>query len=396
MSATPTPTPTPTRRRTPLLAAVALACTVGTVGAVLLPPAAEARPGGSAVRATQQGLDALVREDGFPGALAAARTRDGGVRDLTAGVGDLETGQRVPRDGEVRIGSNTKTFTAAVVLQLVGEGRVDLDAPVEQYLPGLVRGEGIDGSAITVRQVLQHTSGLPDYVADALGEDYLDVQHRFVEPHQLLALALDDPALFAPGTSWQYSNTNYVVASLLVQAVTGRPVGEEITRRIIEPLGLRDTYWPAEGEQELRGRHPRGYWKTTPEGPLTDVSVQDPSFGWAAGQMVSTPGDLLEFFTALVEGEVLAPELLAEMQAAVPAPSASLDGDEGYGLGLQTFTLSCGGTAWTHGGDIPGYETRGAVTDDGRGVMVAVTTLPAPDDDSGQHVEDVVDAALCA
>ena len=406
MTSTPTPTRSPDRRRAPLLAAVAVACTVGTAGAVAAAPAGadagssastSSHHGGrtSAVRATQQGLDALVREDGFPGALAAVRTRDGGVRDLTAGVGDVETGRRVPRDGQVRIASNTKTFTAAVVLQLVGEGKVDLDAPIERYLPGLVRGEGIDGAAITVRQLLQHTSGLPDYDVDVIGDDYLAVQHRFVEPHQVLALGLDDPALFAPGTSWEYSNTNYVLAGLLVQEVTGRPVGEEITRRIIEPLGLRDTYWPVEGEQELRGRHPHGYWRTTPTEPLTDVSVQDPSFGWAAGQLVSTPGDLLEFFTALVDGEVLAPEQLAEMQRTVAAPTSSLDGDEAYGLGLQTFTLSCGGTAWTHGGDIPGYQTRGAVTEDGRGVMLAVTALPV-DEPSAQHVEDVVDAALCA
>ena len=403
MPSTATPTRSPNRRRAPLLAALAVACTVGTAGAVIAAPA-EADPvsastssgsGAGPVRTTQQGLDALVADDGFPGALAAVRTSAGGVRDLTAGVGDVETGQRVPRDGQVRIASNTKTFTAAVVLQLVGEGRVDLDAPIERYLPGLVRGEGIDGSAITVRQLLQHTSGLPDYDVDVIGDDYLAVQHRFVEPHQVLALGLDDPALFAPGTSWDYSNTNYVLAGLLVQEVTGRPVGEEITRRIIEPLGLRDTYWPAEGEQELRGRHPHGYWQTTPEEPLTDVSVQDPSFGWAAGQLVSTPGDLLEFFTALVDGEVLAPAQLAEMQRTVPAPTSSLDGDESYGLGLQTFTLSCGGTAWTHGGDIPGYQTRGAVTEDGRGVVVAVTALPV-DEPTGQHVEDVVDAALCA
>ena len=343
--------------------------------------------------AVQTELDALVTDTGFPGALAAVRDEQG-LRDYTAGVGDLATGAPVPVNGEVRIASNTKTFTATVVLQLVGEGLVDLDAPVETYLPGLVRGAGGDGREITVRQLLQHTSGLPDY-DDVLITDYLAVQHRHVEPHQLLDAALPRPALFAPGTGWSYSNTNYVLAGLLVQQVTGRPIGEEITRRIVEPLGLTGTYWPGEGEQELRGQHPHGYHRTTPEEQYADVTVQDPSFGWAAGQLVSTPRDMLDFFSALVDGELLTPELLAEMETTVPAPDATPRTEESYGLGLQTFTLSCGGTAWTHGGDIPGAETRSAVTTDGRGAFVAVTALPT-ELQGVVDVEDAVDAAICA
>ncbi|MCZ2849934.1 serine hydrolase domain-containing protein [Modestobacter sp. VKM Ac-2978] len=342
--------------------------------------------------AVQTELDALVTDSGFPGVLAAVQDQHG-LRDYTAGVGDLATGEPVPVNGEVRIASNTKTFTAVVVLQLVGEGLVDLDAPVETYLPGLVRGEGGDGREITVRQLLQHTSGLPDY-DDVLFTDYLALQHRFMEPHQLLDVALPRPALFAPGTSWEYSNTNYVLAGLLVQEVTGRPIAEEITTRVTEPLGLTDTYWPHEGEQELRADHPHGYYRTTPEEQYTDVTVQDPSSGWAGGQLVSTPRDLLGFFTALVDGELLSPELLAEMQTTVPAPSATPRTQESYGLGLQTFTLSCGGTAWTHGGDIPGYETRSAVATDGRGAVITVTALPT-DLQGVVDVEDAVDAAIC-
>ena len=378
----------PRRTWATLLVAAAAVGTAGTVG-LLAPDDALA----GAAHPVQDELDALVDDGGFPGALAAVRGADGRVHDLTAGVGDLATGEPVPVDGQVRVASNTKTFVATVVLQLVEEGRVDLDAPIETYLPGLVRGEGIDGSAITVRQLLQHTSGLPEY-ADVVVADYLAVQHRYVEPHQLLDIALSRPAAFAPGTSWGYSNTNYVLAGLLVQEVTGRPVGEEITTRVIEPLGLQDTYWPHEGEQELRGDHPHGYFAQTPDAELTDVTVQDPAFGWAAGQLVSTPGELLEFFTALVDGELLSPATLAEMETTVPAPTSSLNGIESYGLGLQTFTLSCGGTAWTHGGDIPGYETRGAVTTDGRGAMVAVTALPG-DEESAALVEETVDAAIC-
>ncbi|MFQ1000531.1 serine hydrolase domain-containing protein [Modestobacter sp. SSW1-42] len=373
-----------------LLVGAAAVTGLGVIGTTPADATDAARP--HQPDAVQTELDALVGPGGFPGALAAVQD-ERGLRDYTAGVGDLATGAPVPVDGQVRVASNTKTFTAAVVLQLVGEGRVDLDAPVETYLPGLVRGAGGDGREITVRQLLQHTSGLPDY-DDVLVADFLAVQHRYVEPHQLLDVALPRPALFAPGTSWEYSNTNYVLAGLLVQEVTGRPIGEEITRRVIEPLGLTGTYWPGEGEQELRGEHPHGYHRAAPGDEYTDVTVQDPSFGWAAGQLVSTPRDMLAFSTGLLDGRLLSPELLAEMQTVVPAPSATPRGDESYGLGLQTFTLSCGGTAWTHGGDIPGAETRSAVTTDGRGAFVAVTALPT-DLQGVTDVEDAVDAAIC-
>ncbi|WP_164699799.1 serine hydrolase [Modestobacter sp. KNN46-3] len=393
MSAATHPNRSPVPRRTwaTLLVAAATVTAAGTTG--LLSPDDAAADAARPAHALQDELDGLVADDGFPGALAAVRGPGGRVHHLTAGVGDLTTGEPVPVDGEVRIASNTKTFVATVVLQLVEEGLVDLDAPIEQYLPGLVRGPGGDGNAITVRQLLQHTSGLPDY-DDVVVADYLAVQHRYVEPHQLLDIALARPASFAPDAGWEYSNTNYVLAGLLVQEVTGRPIGEEITTRVVEPLDLDDTYWPHEGEQELRGAHPHGYYAPEPGAEQADVTVQDPSFGWAAGQLVASPGDLLEFFTALVDGELLGPAMLAEMQSTVPAPGSAASGDEAYGLGLQTFTLSCGGTAWTHGGDIPGYETRSAVTEDGRGAVVAVTALPT-ELEQIVHVEDVVDAAVC-
>ncbi|MQA33954.1 serine hydrolase [Modestobacter roseus] len=356
----------------------------------------------SPVTALQQELDALVRDDGYPGALAAVSDVHGRVRDLTAGVGDLATGAPVPRDGQVRIASNTKTFTATVVLQLVGEGRVGLDEPVETYLPGLVRGEGIDGRQITVRQLLQHTSGIPDYDELLVPEWLASGLTRFYEPHDALALGLSRPALFPPGTDFEYSNTNYTLAGLVVQQVTGRPVGEEITRRIIEPLGLRATYWPGEGEQEIRGRHPHTYFPldrenplpVDPGTPLTDVTDQDVSMGWAAGALVSSPRDLLRFDQALVDGELLTPDLLAEMQDTVPADGTVLRGQEEYGLGLQTYTLSCGGVAWGHGGDIPGAHTRNAVTSDGRGAVVVVTGEPTTEEQA-VRLEETIDTAIC-
>lgn len=349
-------------------------------------------------RAVQHSLDSLVRDDAFPGVLAAVQGTDGEVRDYTAGVGDIETGEDVPVDGHVRIGSNTKPFVATVVLQLVEEGKVELDAPIETYLPGLVRGEGIDGNHITVRQLLQHTSGLADYdeaIAGQLEDGLLGLVDLYVEPHELVELGLSSPALFPPGTGWSYSNTNYVLAGLLVQKVTGRPIGEQITERIIEPLGLEDTSWPHPGDRSIDGAHPSGYYAAAPGEEWVDVTESDTSFGWAAGALISTPMEVTEFFSALLDGELLSPAMLAEMTTTVPAPESSVRGDEAYGLGLATFALSCGGEAWGHGGDILGYETRNAVTTDGRAATVAVTALPTSLE-AAEHVEDAVDTALCS
>ncbi|MBP2335844.1 D-alanyl-D-alanine carboxypeptidase [Saccharothrix coeruleofusca] len=340
--------------------------------------------------AVQRSLDGLVRDHQFPAALASVRERDGRVRDYTAGVADLKTKAEVPVNGQVRIASNTKMFTATVVLQLVGEGRIDLDAPVETYLPGVVRGNGFDGNRITVRQLLQHTSGLPDY-DEAVLKDVVSTLHVHVEPRELVDVALAQPR---PEPGWSYANTNYVLAGLVVQKVTGRPIGEEITNRIINRLGLRETYWPGVGEQRIRGAHPHGY--LTPQGSTTpvDVTESDPSGGWAAGQLVGTPRDLNRFMTALLDGTLLAPELLRQMRTTVEAPGFDTVGESRYGLGIATFKLSCGGFAWTHGGLAPGYTTANGVGPDGKAATVVVTalssTLPAY-----QRVEAALDTALC-
>ncbi|MEV4870349.1 serine hydrolase domain-containing protein [Streptomyces syringium] len=364
-------------------AAAAVAVGVMTMS-VLAPPAASASARPDAV---QQSLDALVSNDGLPAALASVKGRDGRTRTYTAGVGDLATGSKVPNDGQVRIGSNTKTFTAVVVLQLVGEGKVDLDAPVDTYLPGLVRGKGIDGSRIKVRHLLQHTSGLPNYVK-YLGEDV----QRY-EPRDLLDIALRHEAVTAPGEKWEYSNTNYVLAGLIIEKVTRRPLAEVMDQRIIKRLGLRHTYFPAPGDVTIREPHPKGYYQDAAGAPLRDATELDPSWGWAAGQMISTNSDLNRFFTALLAGRLLGPAQLAQMRATVPAGLPFRSG-AGYGLGLVSTPLSCGGVYWGHGGSTTGYETRGGVTDDGRAVNVAVTIQPN-DKETMQRVEKVVDTALC-
>lgn len=367
-----------------MAAAAAVVVAVMTAGA-LAPPTAFATTRPDTV---QQGLNALVR-DGQPAALASVEDGDGRTRTYTAGVGDLATGARVPRDGQVRIGSNTKTFTAVVALQLVGEGKIGLDTSVDTYLPGLVRGKGIDGSKITVRQLLQHTSGIPEYGNDISDEE---LPHRYFEPRDLVDIALKHEAEFAPGKKWSYSNTNYVLAGLIIQKVTGRPLAEEIDRRVIKRIGLRHTYFPAPGDKTIREAHPKGYHRMTEKEPLRDFTEIDPSAGWAAGQMISTNSDLNRFFGALLGGDLL----LRAAQRDQMRTTVPIEGTEfHYGLGLMSRPLSCGGVYWGHGGDIAGYETRGGVTDTGRAANVAVTSIPT-ETPAVQGVLKVVDTALCS
>ncbi|EHM25260.1 MULTISPECIES: serine hydrolase domain-containing protein [Streptomyces] len=369
-------------RRQILPAAVAM--TVGLMTPLALVPPAASAAGPDTV---QRALNTLVRDGGTPAALASVKGPGGRDRTYTAGTGDLATGAPVPVDGQVRIGSNTKTFVAVVVLQLVAERRVSLDAFVDTYLPGLVRGEGIDGRRITVRHLLQQTSGLPEYTSH-LGDDV-----RYYAPHELLATALRHPADFAPGKRWKYSNTNYVLAGLIVQKITGRPLADEIDRRVIQRIGLRHTYFPAPGDASIREPHPHGYHQEPAQTPLRDITEMDPSWAWAAGQMISTNSDLNRFFTALLTGRLLPAPQLARMRSTVPADATFGPGAR-YGLGLVSRPLPCGGLSWGHGGSFPGYETRGGVTEAGRAANVAVT-VQLTDEAARRSLEHAVDTVLC-
>ena len=313
-------------------------------------------------------------DGGFPAALTAVRDKDGNTIGAAAGVGNLETGEAPPLDGEVRIGSNTKTFVAVVILQLVQEGKITLDEPIETYLPGLLHGEGIDGSKITVRQLLQHTSGLPEYTDTVPGEtDIFQIRDNYYSTRDLLDVALSKPAAFEPGSQFKYTNTNYIVLSLLAEKVTHRPLAEQITQRIVEPLGLSHTYYPGPEEEDIRGTHPHGYHRNTPTEDWKDITRMDPSWGGGAGAMISTPSELNKFFQATFDGTLLSQDSIAEMKKTVDTGGTH---GNGYGLGLINYPLSCGGTAWGHGGTIHGYQTYDAVGPDGAAVTIAVTALP--------------------
>jgi D-alanyl-D-alanine carboxypeptidase len=273
----------------------------------------------------------------------------------------------------VRIGSATKTFTAVLALQLVEEGLLELDRSVDTYLPGIVKGEGIDPKAITVRQLLQHTSGLPEYT-DLVAKEPFPQRDVYRSPRDVLDLALDRPADFPAGERHQYTNTNYIALGLIIERVTQRPLGELIHDRIVTPLDLKHTYLPEQGDRGIQGEHPRGYHIDT-KGELRDLTEADPSWAWAAGAMVSTPAELNTFMKAILDGELLEQAELDQMLTGVPTGDEEHFPGATYGLGIESRELG-GGTAWGHDGDIPGYQTRNAVAEDGTAVTVSVTALP--------------------
>ncbi|MEC3955977.1 serine hydrolase domain-containing protein [Nocardia sp. CDC153] len=333
-------------------------------------------------------LDRLTGADGAPGALLEVSDAHGRTV-LTRGVANIDTHAPMVGDSRFRIGSMTKMFVATVVLQLVGEQKVGLDTPVEQYLPGLIKGNGNDGRDITVRHLLQHTSGLPDYV------QYLDLTElvrnpgAHHDPLDLVNLALDHPRLFAPGNGWQYSNTDYVVAGLLIEKVTGQPYAEEIERRIIHPLALDGTSVPGD-DSTIPGVHPQGYAR--PADALLDMTGINPTVAGASGGMISTAGDMNRFLTALVNGQLLHPSELHAMMTTRPAEDGS---GSAYGLGLMSTPLPCGGLYWGHDGGIPGFRTLSGTTPDGRTATAMSNQYPGGSDAQISDMNTAVATALC-
>ncbi|MFC5288996.1 serine hydrolase domain-containing protein [Actinokineospora guangxiensis] len=346
---------------------------LGTAGAASAGTAeSSARPGRVDPAAVQAGLDLMAR-DGAQG--VQVRVVDG-KRTLLLRGGTAKAGSArpVPLDGRFRIGSVTKTIVATVVLQLVGEGRVGLDEPVSRYLPGLV------DDRITVRMLLGHTSGLFNYT-DALpldNETFVKERFRHYRAGELVELATSRPLLFPPGERFSYSNTNYIVAGMLIEDVTGRSWEREVTQRVLRPLGMRDT---RTGGTVLPGPHARGYLEV--RGTLVDVTALDSSIGGAAGGMISTTADLDRFFSALLGGKLLRRAELAEMRETV----------SGYGLGIAQIPTPCGGVAWGHEGAIPGYVTV-SLSGERTSVHLSIST-GAVAEDGMDGLNDVLIAALC-
>ena len=340
----------------------------------------------------QHALDQLVAA-GVPGAILLVREDDQTIR-LASGYGNLKPKTPIRATDRFRVGSITKAFVATLVLQLVGEGKLALEDTVERRLPGVVP----HGERITVRQLLNHTSGLFDYGGDEkwLAAAYRDPMRDW-NPREIVGVATSHEPHFAPAAHWSYSNTNYYVLGLIVESVTGRSLGSELGRRIFAPLRLRATSFDT--APTIAGRHAHGYFLK----PLEDVTVGSPSIVWASGAVVSNADNLARFFGALLGGRLLSPELLREMKAMIPTEASF-----SYGLGLQKLRLPCG-AVWGHQGGMPGFSTEALSSQDGRRqvvVSVNATDVLTPSlknfrsfntpERAGPALERLIQAAYCA
>jgi len=321
------------------------------------PPAELQRQLDNVVAAGGPGVVALIN-DGRPGDDSDDRQgahdsgrRNDEIQTASSGVADLSTGRPIRPQDRFRVASVTKPFVATVILQLVAEGRLSLQDSVERWLPGILP----YGDQITVRQLLNHTSGVPDYVLAPIVELYHGDRMRSWSPQELVALVADRPPDFPAGSTWSYSNTGYVLAGMIVERVTGHRLERELRKRIFRPLKLRDTSFPT-NSPSLAGRHTRGYSlqlddQLNPiEGTLFDITEYNPSLAWAAGAIVSDVDDVARFFRALLGGRLLPAQLLADMKTPI-----EIEPGFGYGLGLFVVDSPCG-PLLGHSGGIPGYS----------------------------------------
>ncbi|MCR8856881.1 beta-lactamase family protein [Bacillus pseudomycoides] len=289
---------------------------------------------------------------GFPGILA--KTSEGGKTwGYAAGVANLITKKPMKTDFHFRIASVTKTFTATVVLQLAAENRLNLDDSIEKWLPGVIQGNGYDAKQITIRQILNHTSGIAEYSRSKEADFFKNTKKTFTA-EELVKIGLSLPPDFAPGKGWSYSNTGYVLLGILIEKVTGNSYAEEIENRIIEPLELSNTFLPGNSSVIPGTNHARGYFQPDGASELKDVTYYNPSIGSSAGDMISTADDLNKFFSSLLSGKLLKEQQLKQMLTTVPTGSAEISG---YGLGIYETKLPNGVSIWGHSGGIPGFST---------------------------------------
>ncbi|KFN02209.1 serine hydrolase domain-containing protein [Bacillus clarus] len=289
---------------------------------------------------------------GFPGILV--KTSEGGKTwSYATGIADLRTKKPMKTNFRFRIGSVTKTFTATVVLQLAGENRLNLDDSIEKWLPGVIQGNGYDAKQITIRQILNHTSGIAEY-SRSKEADFTDTKKLFTAD-ELVKIGISMPPDFAPGKGWSYSNTGYVLLGILIEKVTGNSYAEEIENRIIEPLELENTFLPGNSSVIPGTKHARGYLQPDGASELKDVTYFNPSIGSSAGEMISTADDLNKFFSSLLDSKLLKKQQLKEMLTTVPTGRADIG--DGYGLGIYETKLPNGVSIWGHSGGIPGFGT---------------------------------------
>ena len=355
------------------LARLAVAAALLTLLALVSAQAAAAQ--GDTRAKLQRQLDGLVAADlGPPGAVVTLR-RGSRTTVLTSGVADLATGRRPKATDHMRIASMAKAYSGAVAFHLVANGRLRLNSTIGDVLPGLPRA----WRAVTVRRMLNHTSGLPDYSESkgfrkALGTD----PGAYVPTTQIIDWVRRDGLNFKPGSRYRYSNTDNIVIGLMAEKVTGKPYGRLLRRFVYQVLNLRETSLP------IRVALPQPFlhgYLTQPGSPPEDASeVINPSGAWASGGIVSTPLEVNRFIRGLLGSRLFPRELQPRQLRFVPGGQSSPPGPGANSAGLAVFRYRtrCG-TVYGHTGNFPGYVQFMAATRDGRRGVTTSLNIPAPE-----------------
>jgi len=316
-------------------------------------------PGRARLDAVRQRLDSLVAATAIPGIALGLAFGDGTSVGLTAGWSDTAAARALEPDDRMLSGSVGKTYFGAVALQLVAEGRLDLDARLSDYLPDAPWLDRVPNARqVTVRQLMGHTSGIVRYELDPrFLEDLIADPTRTFTPEERLAYLFDREPPFAPGEGWEYSDTNFILVAMLIERITAASAYDEIRRRLLGPLGLDDT---APSDRPTLPRLANGY--AGPSNPFGsfDATLRDgrlalnPQFEWGGGGFASTAKDLARWVRHIHEGEAFDARLLGQARTGTPAP---LGPQGSYGLGVIMMELPSG-TAWGHSGFMPGYRTE--------------------------------------
>ncbi|MFJ3667284.1 serine hydrolase domain-containing protein [Streptomyces sp. NPDC090106] len=390
-------------------------CTSAMLMGCSQPSAHAADAGNSAATSADRRLAVLAQTAADTGSLGVIVRVDNGTGtavEIARQAAWTKADHRLAAGDLFRVGSNTKPLTATLVLQQVADGRIGLDDTVEKWLPGLVGG----GDDITVRMLLNHTSGLGDFLLtpEFLGS-LMGQEQRTWTPEELLAITPEQDPPTAPGEHYSYSNTNYEALGLILEKATGRSLSKLIEEKITKPLGMKNTYlatnaaWPAR-KQHVTGYEPDaerlkeilsgvtdlpdGVGFAGPERPDDNVetSAIDPSWSWAAGGMVSTAHDWQKFLSALMSGRLVPEAQMKEMRTTVDAPE-----ERGrYGLGLMQVSTPCG-TVWGHTGGLPGYSSEIYSDADGRRSVAVLTStnFGIKEEAAAAANKDLTDAAIC-
>ncbi|MFI9235889.1 serine hydrolase domain-containing protein [Streptomyces sp. NPDC053079] len=385
--------------RAVVIAAAVVAMSAGAVAPSLAAQAAERAPGHAPAHAqklTPSASDALRKAIAGlpdPAVATAAQVRLGGKeesRQGTSGEADIRTHRAPKGDERFRAGSITKTFTAAVVLQLVHEGKLSLDGTVQQYLPGLLPARYPD---VRVRHLLNYTSGLPS----ADGSQASDFAHRFTswDHRELVRRGFGKPMEFTPGTRQHYSNIGYNVLGLLIEKVTGRSYESQIQDRVVRRAGLTDTYSPGD-DPTIRGRHTRGYQRVSGPGGsagLVDVTEWNQSITWASGDLITTTADLERFTAALFRGRIVPKPELKLMFTVPDVPSYEDGGKASHSSGMSRIEVG-DSVVWGKSGGRYGYLNGfGATEDLSRTLVYSVNATDAKSEQRNPVVDRIIAAA---